>query len=126
MPNLSELNRYTLTSNDSALNSKVYINRIVMGSTPIPTPTQNGFGNIVSINFPATGVLHIELPLSAASSFKLEYAVDMPTDTSVFRRRRSVMTESVVGSNKRFQINVFDGSGAALNAIVSVKLTGYL
>ena len=126
MPNLSELNRYTLTSNDSALNSKVYINRMLMGSTPIPTPTQNDFGNIVSINFPTTGALHIELPLSAANSFKLEYAVDMNLNTTAQRRRRSVMTESVVGSNKRFQIEVFDGSGAALNAIVSVKLTGYL
>ena len=125
MPNLSELNRYTLTSNDSALNSKVYINRIVMSSAP-PTPIQNDFGSSINITNPTTGVLQIEVPLSAASSFKLEHAVDMVSDTAAQRRRRSVVTESVVGSNKRFLIEVFDGSGAPFNAAVSVKLTGYL
>ena len=125
MPNLSELNRYTLTSNDSALNSKVYNNRVVIGVAP-PAPIQNDFGSSVNIVYPTTGVLQISVPLSAASSFKLEYAVDMPIDLSAYRRRRSVMTESVVSSFKVFRIEVFDGSGAVLNAIVSVKLTGYL
>lgn len=126
MPNLTELNRYVLDQNDVALNAKVYINRI---TTTVPPPIQNDFGSLVAVSRGATTPfnIQIDIPLSAASSFKIETAVD--ASSGAVRRYYATVTEQVVSNLKRFTVTAFDATGVSPSPSqlpVTVKITGYI